>query len=474
MRWIHALVLALGLMVTPGISQAQIDNKINSMFNTMSNVTDPKIDMNARRGVITGGGVEIRNKNMNIQLWSFTPPSFEIGCNGISAFFGSFSFITKEQLQQAMKAIATAAVMYAFKIALAAMCPTCEQKLSELQGKMDEWNRGNINACQFATSMMEKSGAAGRIRETATGWGYATGLNKDREDAETRANRTTQTAKVAQRAPEEIKKQIFKGNQAWRAMNDNGLMTWAVGANATLLEDVMSYTGTVVACVPNVDDGCPARPTSNGGTETVITKPYAPSNLDIRTMIKGSKGGEGYKRWKCNEPRNCFSMTLEEVPNFVGIEEQMRNIFVGPMGTTGIVAKASTVQGSVPMTVQEAGWIRLGGRYAQMIVQLAKDNPQSARLFFNDFSEVMAAEAVSNLMMTYLEGLTAGLSQTASEGTEDMQKLAADAYTRLSDQRKSYRMVSQDLSAVYDYYNNLRQSANTVELTPTLTPPAKQ
>ncbi|MBD4202387.1 conjugal transfer protein TraH, partial [Xanthomonas citri pv. citri] len=75
---------------------------MGDMFGAMSNTTDPHVFMSAKRGVVSGGGIEVRNKMMNINAYNFQPPSLSVGCNGISAFFGSFSFITKEQLQQAM------------------------------------------------------------------------------------------------------------------------------------------------------------------------------------------------------------------------------------------------------------------------------------------------------------------------------------------------------------------------------------
>jgi conjugative transfer pilus assembly protein TraH len=43
---------------------------------------------------------------MNESLWHFVPPSFDAGCGGIDLFAGSFSFISAEQFQNLLRAIA--------------------------------------------------------------------------------------------------------------------------------------------------------------------------------------------------------------------------------------------------------------------------------------------------------------------------------------------------------------------------------
>ena len=73
-----------------------IGNQMTNMFDTMLNHTAPTAHLGQRRGVLTGGSVNARNRIMNESLWHFVPPSFDAGCGGIDLFAGSFSFISAE------------------------------------------------------------------------------------------------------------------------------------------------------------------------------------------------------------------------------------------------------------------------------------------------------------------------------------------------------------------------------------------
>ena len=79
---------------------------MTNMFDTMLNHTAPTAHLGQRRGVLTGGSVNARNRIMNESLWHFVPPSFDAGCGGIDLFAGSFSFISAEQFQNLLRAIA--------------------------------------------------------------------------------------------------------------------------------------------------------------------------------------------------------------------------------------------------------------------------------------------------------------------------------------------------------------------------------
>ena len=95
---------------------------MTNTFDTMMNYTNPTAHLGQRRGVVTDGSLSARNRIATESLWHFVPPSYSAGCGGIDLFAGSFSFISAEQFQNLMRAIAANAAGYAFEVALGAMC----------------------------------------------------------------------------------------------------------------------------------------------------------------------------------------------------------------------------------------------------------------------------------------------------------------------------------------------------------------
>src|SRR5699024_8110800 len=124
--------------------------QMETMFNAMTNVTDPTISMDQRRGVITGGRFSLRTEAMNVEILSIIPPSYQAGCGGIDLFGGSFSFISLDRFIQLLRSIAANAPAYAFRMAMQAMCPSCDQIMQEMQSIIQKLNGLTVSACQQA------------------------------------------------------------------------------------------------------------------------------------------------------------------------------------------------------------------------------------------------------------------------------------------------------------------------------------
>jgi hypothetical protein len=116
-------------------AHADLADELDAMFGSLVNVTNPTAHLGQRRGVLSGGSVFARNRILNTNLVNIVPPSFEAGCGGIDVFAGSFSFVSRGQLTQLIRAIASNAASYAFKLALDSMCQNCGQVMDSLQTK---------------------------------------------------------------------------------------------------------------------------------------------------------------------------------------------------------------------------------------------------------------------------------------------------------------------------------------------------
>ncbi len=69
-----AIALALG-----NTADANIQQQVNAMFNSMINVTAPGAYKTASMGVVTGGNIVIRNRITTITPIHITPPSVKGG-----------------------------------------------------------------------------------------------------------------------------------------------------------------------------------------------------------------------------------------------------------------------------------------------------------------------------------------------------------------------------------------------------------
>jgi hypothetical protein len=99
------------------------------------------------------GGFSMRYPTKNNQLFSFTAPKISVGCGGIDAFWGAFSFLDPEYLVQMLRNILQAAPAFAFKLALEAMCEPCSAILAELMAIAEAMNALAIDECGISNAI---------------------------------------------------------------------------------------------------------------------------------------------------------------------------------------------------------------------------------------------------------------------------------------------------------------------------------
>ena len=142
--------MTMASMSVPMASAGGLQNKMDAVFNDMSNVSRPGVFETQRRGVLSRGSAYIRSPIMNTELVNLQAPSFKAGCGGIDFFGGSFSFINADQFVQLLRSVASNAKGYAFQIALDIACPDCMAWINNLQSKIQKLNEQLGNSCQLA------------------------------------------------------------------------------------------------------------------------------------------------------------------------------------------------------------------------------------------------------------------------------------------------------------------------------------
>lgn len=114
-RRYYPWILTLALLATLGQARADLQEQMDDMFGSMLNFNNPTAYQGQRRGVLSGGSLYLRNRIMNPNLITLTPPSWKGGCGGIDLYAGSFSFISADEFMQLLRAVAANAPGYAFE-----------------------------------------------------------------------------------------------------------------------------------------------------------------------------------------------------------------------------------------------------------------------------------------------------------------------------------------------------------------------
>lgn len=111
------------------------------------------------RNSFVAGGLEMRvpRPSTSPQLFSVTPPRITAGCNGISAHFGGFSFISGAEFEKMLKNIASGAALgFVSMMVMKVMCPPCEAVVQFLKSAAQAAARLSKDSCQWGQEMAQK------------------------------------------------------------------------------------------------------------------------------------------------------------------------------------------------------------------------------------------------------------------------------------------------------------------------------
>lgn len=112
-------------------------------------------------GFLTGGSTRIRWASAgSIRPFSAQAPKLNVGCNGIDFTFGSFSYLSFDQLVKKLEKMSAAAPAFAFQIALSTLCKDCQSILGELENVANAINNMNFDTCSMTTNLAKNIGGA--------------------------------------------------------------------------------------------------------------------------------------------------------------------------------------------------------------------------------------------------------------------------------------------------------------------------
>lgn len=156
-RTILTLALSFGLIVTP-VSDNQADAKTVSLDESLGAMWQhTQIQTGRVNGAYTGslGSFSMRTPIRNWNIVSYTPPNFRAGCGGVDFHFGSFSFISGDNIKELMRQIINNAMGYAIRLALKNVCASCDEIFGDLQDLTAKINANSINTCKMSSAAID-------------------------------------------------------------------------------------------------------------------------------------------------------------------------------------------------------------------------------------------------------------------------------------------------------------------------------
>lgn len=399
--WFYVLMSIL----TSLPASASMQNELNSMFDGMSNVTNPQAFKTDSRGGFAFGGVTVRTPVVDQSVASWVPPSLKGGCGGIDINGGSFSFISGQQIVNTLQKVASNAQGYAFQLALDAVYPQAANWINAFQKKLQKLNQYLGNSCQLAQGIVNdtktaiwgkkrsQSQSAATITGAATGFWGAITSNWGPEDEE--SNPATSGMFKDQR-----------GNLTYRGLMDSNAIRAFQDGDQDMAEYVQSVTGATVVpfALANPNDSQYSNMAGKIGGKVDTLRHIAPT-MSLSDFAFGPDNGSP-QVIRCgttsDDIKYCASPTVQTDTTFKPLAKMIEDALLGSGGTLGILDKQRI--GQQQLTDQEnAIMVSLPSFQGSLLTRLNMKAPQAAKVFAVKIAKSAAIDMAYNLMKRAIE-----------------------------------------------------------------------
>lgn len=261
-----ATAVISGMSITATTGQAEA-NALENAFDRLSSAgggfssssSSASFETRTRHGY-TAGGLTMRFSQNRYSLVNIDPPRLDVGCNGIDAHFGGFSYIDSEQIQQMLEQIAQGVVALSFQLALKQLCPICGDVLEFAQRMAQEAAKLSQDSCEAATALVE--GFPDYTAELGNLWCSSVGMFEGVESDWLAAQHDTCESKSD--SGREVRDHLsnnpgdralaleLDGNRTWLGLQEAGIAPGRDGSNNMGAENkifaelLMSWIGTEV------------------------------------------------------------------------------------------------------------------------------------------------------------------------------------------------------------------------------------
>lgn len=278
-------------------------DKILGVFNSLgvkSNYTNAAIYKSQAGGFLAGGNLQMRTASHTLRPVHIRWPSISGGMCNLSIAGGGISYITKGELRDTLKNIATGAVTYSFLLAMQVMVPSVEGMMTKMNSLREFANKWSVGGCraseQFMGGLSMRNNA---VRERVCNSILTTGIDyvgRGQQCRKEQVKRRNQNL-----SDEDAKtKNILKGsnyNVAWIAIKEHSYLKQE---DATLKQFYMSLTGSIIVKDSNVKGEKP---------QVQVLASLLQPNL-LSTLLRGGTA----EVYSCgNDKAKCLTVTQAEM-----------------------------------------------------------------------------------------------------------------------------------------------------------------
>ena len=289
MKWISWLfILFFPMTALAGIEQEL--QKAFSEFNSSANITAGGAYKGQEAGYYTGGSIYLRTPSRSINPLNFQLPAVELGCGGVDAHLGAFSYINSDKLVQTLRSVGSNAATYAFSLALKQMSPQIMNQIEQVQSMLNWANELSIHDCRDAQKLVNN--AASLLEEDAVGTCVRQHLKVKGTDY-FKAKTECQTQEKVNAKNQEAKAQgvetLANSNLVWNMIQKNKAFE---KMEPEMRYFLMSLTGTIIFKAT--------------GKEPL--KPYFyPSKFNSNEIVSGLATGKPFTIYAC-QTAGCLDM----------------------------------------------------------------------------------------------------------------------------------------------------------------------
>lgn len=434
------------------LANAGLQDQIDGVFNGMTNVTPTGVYDSQRRGVLFGGSLEGRFEVMRPNILTFSPPSLDAGCGGLSMFGGSFSFINADEFTQLLRDIAQNAVGYAFSIAIDAMCPTCADEMQKLQSRIQDLNGLAKSSCQIATSLVDAArgpGANDKKQQKTMIDGVASGMVGGISDFLGEINGAlTPTQQTAQNSTA-AEKLAASSNSVWELIESKQVESWFfVGGDDEVKRILMSLMGTYVNAYEDDDIWAGYYP------PTISFKDFF-SNDDVNAE---ESTVEAYTCDTAADPK-CLSPFIGPPITITPMRQRVKAMLLGDGANPGIIDKWINNAGALDDPEQQ--FLSVAPAPVLAMIRNTAHEPGTSRMVLERSIDMIAMEMTRQLIDELMKSMTIAVSQdpfSEQADVDQMHSLFQERRTEMNLQQQVIAENQDKLENVMSLYDNVRRS----------------
>lgn len=437
------LCIAIAAIPTQAMANSAMKDQMGSMFNAMTNVTQPGVFETTRRGVIAGGSFNMRNRIMNTNVISMSSMSVRGGCGGLDFFGGSFSFINKDQFVQLLRTVASNAISYAFYLAIDSMSATIRGIMENLQKRIQELNSHFSNSCQMAQGIVTqgKKALQGELDAEFSLSSVVNSVGDTFGSFTSAEGRATKTEGLPQAEVERL-----TGNIVWKSMKSANTASWFQYGGSNLNQAIMSVTGTVIIG----EDG----PSTDGQGAAPEYTYLEGGIITIRDLVKGGT----VEIYQCDDTQRCLNPQRQEV-NVVGFATMINEMIIGNSSSVGIIEK---YRNNTPLTQAERNLMtNLPSSAGSMITKLSRINRSFPETFVHSIAETVALQMANTMIRDFFRSAKSALDAENTPNVNDAIDRLRQAEQMFMQEYEAYATLVQPVSNIVFEFNQYLAAAGS-------------